>query len=708
MNKKLFFVLAILLLIPSVNALCIPFLQDCSPDIILIQRGSNEDVNYTWLDTMEFAFEQPAKNVDIEIIGAQLIISSSSSISSGSPINISTGISKLKLEVLSGADTIGDITVNAVKHDRDTGVTTEPFSETLALNGVGDSNMTAEWIGNKTASDDINLTTTNFDGDLELTQWSFYQNLQEDFNIIRISVTIETADTAAAKSFDFNLFKIADDGTVLTLVTFNDIDFAPNGIVRDRIYRLDRNCTDENCFINGLTQGIHAAFDQVNIETVEIIITYEFTRQLQVSGVAGDNVTRLFAGSNISLSPSNGLGNVTVNSTGGGAGGFYFPGASLTLSDGNFFNVNDNNLFQNFVTNDGNFVRLNPTAIQQINNFDLNVAENLNIGKNLGVGLPADSIAKVYILDTGTRLTPVNSGTSMLMQHSGEITSTPLLSTISGDDGASQWTWGVESDQLHGRLIYNPDEDLSVSSSLRLIVDSAEIVRFKQQRVGIDDTSPDYKLETVGSDGSGYFGVTNVSDGDILEINSSGNLSSGGSYATGGNTLTGLTSGDINVGTVFYDTLTAKSPVYFESIDGNYTIFCYDAKLDSGDTVLVGEWTEVKTKSTLEIALTWLSSFINEDDSQPEFSVEKRILVNHPACIEKQERINDKRTLEVQKRIEIETCEEGSNTDWIGNLDGSCLSLQEACGFHKGDFDSVTKVCKDIILVVEPDLPEDL
>ena len=323
MNRKLLIVtLFLLLVLPTVSSFCFFGFGDCGTDIILINRGSNEDVNYTWIDTMEFAFERPAKNVDVEIIGAELIISSSSSISSGSPINISTGISKLQLTVLSGADPIGDITINAKKIDRDTGVTTEPYSETLALSGVGDMNMSVEWIGNKTSTNDINLTTTNFDGALKLTQWSFYQNLQEDFNIIRVSVTIETGDTAAAKSFDFNFFKVAGDGDVINIVGFNDVDFAPNGIVRNKVYRLDRACTASDCLINGAVDGIHAAFDQSNIETVEVVIIYEYTRQLQVSGVAGNNVTQLIAGDNITLSPTGGTGDVTISSTGGGGGDY--------------------------------------------------------------------------------------------------------------------------------------------------------------------------------------------------------------------------------------------------------------------------------------------------------------------------------------------------------------------------------------------------
>lgn len=416
MNKKLIFILLILLLIPSASALCIPFVQDCSQDIIIIQRGSNEDVNYSWIDTMEFAFEQPAKNVDVEIIGAELIISSSSSISSGSPINISTGISKLQLTVLSGADTTGDITLNAVKHDRDTGVTTEPYSESLALDGVGDMAMSAEWIGNKTASDDINLTTTNFDGVLQLTQWSFYQDLDDDFNILRVSVTIETADTASAKSFDFNFFKVGGDGNVNALVEFNDIDFAPNGIARNRIYRLDRNCIDSECFIDTSTDGIHAAFDQSNIETVEVIITYGFIRQLQVSGVAGNNVTRLIAGSNIALSPGDGLGDVTITSTGGAAGDFV---TSTVYNAG--FPVNDAN-----VDND-----ITLTNITQITNRSYTDLQNLPFIPSTAAW-DANYLVNVWNSDFNGNWLDLFTGQniSLLTNDSGFITSAGTDTTL--------------------------------------------------------------------------------------------------------------------------------------------------------------------------------------------------------------------------------------------------------------------------------------
>lgn len=43
-------------------------------------------------------------------------------------------------------------------------------------------------------------------------------------------------------------------------------------------------------------------------------------------------------------------------------------------------------------------------------------------------------------------------------------------------------------------------------------------------RFGVNDTSPDFRVETVGSGGSGYFGITNSSDGDIFQVNGSGNV----------------------------------------------------------------------------------------------------------------------------------------------------------------------------------------
>lgn len=43
-------------------------------------------------------------------------------------------------------------------------------------------------------------------------------------------------------------------------------------------------------------------------------------------------------------------------------------------------------------------------------------------------------------------------------------------------------------------------------------------------RVGVNDGSPDYRFEVAGTSGSGYFAITNSTDGDIFEIDTGGNV----------------------------------------------------------------------------------------------------------------------------------------------------------------------------------------
>jgi hypothetical protein len=69
--------------------------------------------------------------------------------------------------------------------------------------------------------------------------------------------------------------------------------------------------------------------------------------------------------------------------------------------------------------------------------------------------------------------------------------------------------------------------DLNVDSGTLFVDESAN-------RVGIGDTSPDFKLEVTGSSGDGYFGVSSTdaegNNGDVFIIDSSGDVSIG--YAT--------------------------------------------------------------------------------------------------------------------------------------------------------------------------------
>jgi hypothetical protein len=67
----------------------------------------------------------------------------------------------------------------------------------------------------------------------------------------------------------------------------------------------------------------------------------------------------------------------------------------------------------------------------------------------------------------------------------------------------------------NSRMVLTSNGDLNVDSGT-LFVDESE------SSVGIGDTSPDFKLEVTGSSGSGYFGVTSSSDGDVFKIGSNG------------------------------------------------------------------------------------------------------------------------------------------------------------------------------------------
>ena len=68
----------------------------------------------------------------------------------------------------------------------------------------------------------------------------------------------------------------------------------------------------------------------------------------------------------------------------------------------------------------------------------------------------------------------------------------------------------------------------STSTAGNLVFDAGETTPvFVKNGLGINDTSADFKFETVGTSTSGYFGVTNASDGDIFKIDLNGNVGIG-------------------------------------------------------------------------------------------------------------------------------------------------------------------------------------
>jgi len=195
------------------------------------------------------------------------------------------------------------------------------------------------------------------------------------------------------------------------------------------------------------------------------------------------------------------------------------------------FNYNQTNLNGSLWTlvNEGLFTDRNINVSNLTHtHFFVNVSSS-----RVGVGT-ANPRAPLDVILSGNSFVP-NSGTTFLLQNSIDTDSSNFLQMVSGDDGQSVLAFGIESLALHGRIIYNPDEDGDVSSNLRFFVNENEIVRFRELNVGINDTSPDYRLEIVGSNGNGFFGVTDIADGDIFEIDSNGNVGIG--TASPGSTL---------------------------------------------------------------------------------------------------------------------------------------------------------------------------
>lgn len=123
--------------------------------------------------------------------------------------------------------------------------------------------------------------------------------------------------------------------------------------------------------------------------------------------------------------------------------------------------------------------------------------------------------------------------------------------------------WGLLSVNQNGQAGGVPSFVVGSSTGTSLIVTNAG-------RVGMNDVTPDYRLESVGTLGSGYFGLTNSTDGDILNINTLGAVGissttpfatlsvnpiagqANNQFAVGSSTATAFkidNSGQINVGT---------------------------------------------------------------------------------------------------------------------------------------------------------------
>lgn len=111
--------------------------------------------------------------------------------------------------------------------------------------------------------------------------------------------------------------------------------------------------------------------------------------------------------------------------------------------------------------------------------------------------------------------------------------------------------------------------------------------------LGLNDTTPDFKFEAVGTSGNGYFGLTNVTDGDIFSVLSNGNVGIGSSTPWGqlgiaSSTFNGFLSQPLLAISTSSNQFGSLLNVFATSSVLNNTLSNFANLFDSGARVLIG------------------------------------------------------------------------------------------------------------------------
>lgn len=149
-----------------------------------------------------------------------------------------------------------------------------------------------------------------------------------------------------------------------------------------------------------------------------------------------------------------------------------------------------------------------------IDSDEFGTMENNKIG--FGTAAP---LATGHFFLSGDTFTP-NAGTTFIAQNSADTDSSLTMSLISGDDGRSTLSFGTEADSVHGRIFYEPDEDGSVVSNFRHLVNGVETMRLLEGKVGILSDSPDFTLHVGETTGVQRIGVESTDDTALITIDS--------------------------------------------------------------------------------------------------------------------------------------------------------------------------------------------
>ncbi|MEK7639490.1 MAG: tail fiber domain-containing protein, partial [Patescibacteria group bacterium] len=236
--------------------------------------------------------------------------------------------------------------------------------------------------------------------------------------------------------------------------------------------------------------------------------------------------------------------NTTVGITGGG-------------SDAQIYFTTTNNTFA-IGTDDTSFKISDNTALGTNDRFTIDSSGNVGIGDSS----PSDllSIEGASGLDGATPVTLSLNSTSNGTWSSNSVATQIIFnsSDVTNGAGARSAIKSIETGttgSVFNLAFFTTDTGANgISEKLRILGTGA---------VGVNDTTPDFRLETAGTTTSGYFGVTNSADGDIFIIDTTGGVGINDSTPT---------EGKLTVGGTFYvltNTAVGADPLCWDGSGGS-------------------------------------------------------------------------------------------------------------------------------------------